>query len=627
MNSIPISTLEEVLSDINLRACGSRYDRDLPNRWDTLSQQLAQDRFVVPIMGVQGSGKSTLLTALLFDRPVLPIDASETTSVPVEIVYGTSNTAVVSYVDGHKEEVPATEEELSRFVHQESNPGNRLNVKKVVVESPSPLLRSGVVLVDLPGLGSLTKANAETALAYLNESSGLIYLLRTVPPMTRSESLSLSLIWPRLPIIFFVQNLGTDQSDTEAEEGRSYNSFVIGDVAQRLGRILDESQKHIDIVCAYRALEGVFSRDVTKVEQSAINAFTERLDKAFGGWPTLVRTRITAAVHGDLGQCRALVLGRIGDLSADQADGQKALESEFARQGEALANLGRRIANVKEHLDEFIVARRNAVRAWQTESRSVLRNRMRTLMRKGIVDGARLDKALVDEQQAAGEPAYEAAREAVLDAISTIGKDLASEGDWAAGGADGLGVGKEESKRFENLFGRIAGAAGGVGGYVAGAAAGAKLGAAFGLVGGPAGVAIGVVVGALGGALGGFLASWLGRQAADAVLAARAKANEAEVFRVIDQYTDAVSSDLSRTATQFADTVHEKLRDWHSDGRSRSEKEHASRSEAIHGGVAERAARLGELQRDLGCLEGGIARLMPPDRGDAQTADAGGRAG
>jgi len=617
--------LEEVLSDINLRGCGSRYDRDLPNRWDALSQQFAKDRFVVPVMGVQGSGKSTLLTALLFDRPVLPVDADETTCIPVEIVYGTSNTAVVFYVDGHTEEVPASEEELARFVHQENNPGNRLNVKKVVVQSASPLLRSGVVLVDLPGLGSLTKANVDTALAYLNESSGLIYLLRTVPPMTRSEALSLSLIWPRLPIIFFAQNRWTDEGDEEAEEGRSHNSFVIGDLAQRLGRILDESQKHIDIVCAYRALEGVFSHDATKVEQSAINAFKDRLDKAFGGWPTLVRTRLTAAVHGDLGQCRALVLGRIGDLSADQADGQKALESEFARQGEALANLGRRIATIKEHLDEFIVARRNAVRAWHAETRSVLRNRMRTLMRKGIVDGPRLDKALVDEQQAAGEPAYEAAREAVLDAISIIGKDLASEGDWAVGGADGLGVGKEESKRFENLFGRIAGAAGGLGGFAAGAAGGAKLGAALGLVGGPAGVAIGIVVGAIGGAIGGFLASWLGGRAADAVLAARAKANEAEVFRVIDQYTDAVSSDLSRTATEFRDTVHENLSKWYSKGRSRSEEEHASRREAINGGVTERASRLGDLHRDLGCLEAGIARLMPPNPGDAQTADAVGR--
>jgi hypothetical protein len=82
------------------------------------------------------------------------------------------------------------------------------------------------------------------------------------------------------------------------------------------------------------------------------------------------------------------------------------------------------------------------------------------------------------------------------------------------------------------------------------------------------------------------------------------------VFRVIDQYTDAVNLDLSRTATEFADTVHKNLRDWHSDGRRRSEEEHASRSEAINGGVAERAARLSELQRDLGCLEAGIARLM-----------------
>lgn len=613
-----MAKLEDVLADAHVRACGSRYAEGLAARWDAQLQQLAKTRFIVPVVGVQGAGKSTLLTALLFDRPVLPVDADETTCVPVEIVYGTSALATVHYADGRSEQAPATEDDLSRFVHQASNPGNRLAVARVVVESPAEMLKSGAVLVDLPGLGSLTKANAETTQAYLNESSGLIYLLRTVPPMTKSEALSLSLIWPRLPIIFFAQNRWTDESDEEAAGGREHNAFVIGDLAKKLGRALDEPQRRIDVVCAYGALAGMLAGDPAKVAHSGIKELEGRLSASFSEWPALRRGRLTAAVRADLEGCRGAAQSRVADLGSDQATARKALEAEFTRQQEALAILGARINTVKNHLDEFTAAQGDGASAWRTESRSALRNRMRTLMRKGVVDGPRLDRALMDEQQAVGEPAYAAARDAVLEVVSLIGKDLAGVDDWQAESVSGRGVGKEESTRFENLLKPLAGAAGVLVGSTAGAEVGGAAGAAVGtFIGGPPGTVIGgvagLLVGAAIGALGGFLGSWAGQTAADQVLASRANANEPEVFRAIDQYADAVVGDLSGTAWTFSDRVHGRLRTWHAEMLRRADSEHATRRADIDAGSAQRAERLGSLQRDVGCLEAALARIAPTD--------------
>jgi hypothetical protein len=599
-----MNTLQDVLADSHIRSCGARYSEGLEARWDLQLKQLGKDRFIVPVVGVQGAGKSTLLTALLFDRPVLPVDADETTCVPVEIVYGTSNVATVQFLDGRSEQAQATEESLSLYVHQASNPGNKLGVARVVVESPSPILRSGVVLVDLPGLGSLTKANAETTHSYLNDSSGLIYLLRTVPPMTKSESLSLSLIWPSLPIVFFAQNRWTDESDEEAAGGRDHNAFVIGDLAKRLGRTSDGAQQQIDVVCAYRALAGVLTGDAALVTGSGIKAFEAHLTEAFTQWPVLRASQLTSAVRADLEGCRGTVQGRIADLGTDRSAARQALESEFGRQASALAMLGERIRTVKEHLDAFTRDRRDATNKWRSDSRSELRNRMRTLMRKGIVDGSRLDKALVDEQCAVGEAIYEDARTAVLDVMSLVGKDLA--GDWTANTVSGQGVGTAESTRYENFFKPVAGAAGALGGAWAGAQGGAIVGT---MIGGPVGTAVGFLIGGVGGMLGGMLGSWVGQQVANSALADRAKASEPEVFRAIDEYTDAVVKGLSESAARFSDSVHDNLRAWHAEARRRAEIEHVSRRTAIDGGDADRAAAVEALQKDLGCLEAALSRL------------------
>jgi hypothetical protein len=606
--------LEPVLSDPALRVCVQAYDADFPARCDGLLRQLKKDRFVVPVVGVQGAGKSTLLNALLFDEPVLPVDADETTCVPVEIVYGMSRRATVHYADGRTETVEATELSLARFVHQASNPGNERGVSRVVVESRSPILATGAVLVDLPGLGSLTRANADTTHAYLAESSGLVYLLRTVPPMTRSEAVTLSLIWPRLPIVFFAQNRWTDESDAEAETGREHNLFVLSSLAQKLGRSFEKEERRIDLVNAYEALAGVLTGDGPRKAASGLHDQVERLGRAFQSWPELSRVRLTDAVRRDLAECLARIGRRREDLGKERDVARAELEAELARYRDALGVVEGRIRSVRGLLDTFDSNQRTALERWRSDSRAELRNRMRSLMRKGIVDGLRLDKALTDEQTVVGEQAYAAARDAVLETVGQIGKDISSEDAWQAIRPTGEGAGKEEAKHWEALLEPVGGMAGGLAGLAAGGAVGLKAGAFVGtLIAGPLGTAVGAgvgfLIGAAGSVLGGMLGSWAGSKGRDGVLASRAKANEPEVFRAIDLYTDAVYRELSTAIDAFRQGVGRNLDAWHSSQKRRVEEEHAARREAVDGSSADRARTLECLQRDGACVEAAIARL------------------
>lgn len=56
---------------------------------------------------------------------------------------------------------------MAQYVSEEANPGNAHHVTHVEVRWPSSRLRSGVLFVDTPGLGSVTTSGGEETLAYL----------------------------------------------------------------------------------------------------------------------------------------------------------------------------------------------------------------------------------------------------------------------------------------------------------------------------------------------------------------------------------------------------------------------------------------------------------------------------
>src|SRR6266542_2084619 len=94
----------------------------------------------------------------------LPGRVSPITAVPKRVVYGPQPRLIVSYAE--KAAAECELERLPEFATEQRNPGNAKHVTKLVVELPSPRLRSGVVFVDTPGLGSLASAGAAETMAY-----------------------------------------------------------------------------------------------------------------------------------------------------------------------------------------------------------------------------------------------------------------------------------------------------------------------------------------------------------------------------------------------------------------------------------------------------------------------------
>ena len=135
------------------------------------------------VVGEFKRGKSTLVNALL-GVEVLPTGVLPLTAVMTEVVHGQAG-ATVAGLDGTRVDVGL--DDVARFVTEAGNPGNERGVDRVEVRVPAPLLSTGLVLVDTPGLGSIHLHNTEVGRASLLEADGAIVLLSADEPLSDEE--------------------------------------------------------------------------------------------------------------------------------------------------------------------------------------------------------------------------------------------------------------------------------------------------------------------------------------------------------------------------------------------------------------------------------------------------------
>jgi ribosome biogenesis GTPase A len=122
--------------------------------------------FVALIVGEFKRGKSTLLNALI-GQDLLPTGVPPVTAVPTRVRSSPRTRAVARFRDGTEREIRL--DEIRDYVDESHNPGNRQAVVSVDIEVTAGL-PPGVVLVDVPGLGSTHAHNTEAALAALPEA-------------------------------------------------------------------------------------------------------------------------------------------------------------------------------------------------------------------------------------------------------------------------------------------------------------------------------------------------------------------------------------------------------------------------------------------------------------------------
>lgn len=146
-------------------------------------QRMEGVEFKVAIVGEFSTGKSTFLNALLGER-LLPSAVRPTTSIINRLRYGEPGLQVVFH-DGRQESISL--DALRDYITEKLNPGNAKGVESVDIHSPIPLLKSGITLVDTPGVGSLFTSHTNTTLQLLPTCDAVVLITDATQPLAQSE--------------------------------------------------------------------------------------------------------------------------------------------------------------------------------------------------------------------------------------------------------------------------------------------------------------------------------------------------------------------------------------------------------------------------------------------------------
>ncbi|HOY84026.1 MAG TPA: dynamin family protein [Candidatus Syntrophosphaera sp.] len=539
--------------------------KDTQRIWQAWHDQLGAEKFYLPVFGVQGSGKSTLLNAIFFDERVLPTDAQETTCVPAEIHYSPTlmGRAKVFFKNGSVTEIAANDRELAVYIDNVHNPGNEKGVSYIEVYSDDKTLENGLVVVDLPGYGSLTLENQQTTLDYLAKSSGVIYLIRSVPPLTRGEAYWLRITWPLLPQAIFCQSCWDTESNEEIEDARDHNTSVIRN--EKKG-IWGEHYEDPCLLCVNGegALQAKFANNTTEYDQSGAKPLKVAIQKYSNNWRELTVTVLANQFRNDIESTLIEVGKRESLVSSSSEEIERAIEAEKKMFSEYKDRVTGKTDSALGLIDTFSRDVLTEINEMLRDSEMTFRNNMRTKLRAGIVDGERLNSAFQAESSDITEQLYYH----VQDKLTALQGELRAELDglveWNSElGANDFEFVTPEKTKFENILPVIGNAVGGIGGAigggVAGAALGAKAGAALGVALGPAGMIVGTILGA---AIGGLILGWLGRGGKKLVLDQRIAKVEPQVFSAISNAIESIREEINKFVTCFSDDTKKQISNW-----------------------------------------------------------------
>ena len=168
------------LIDLCLKATEAYQRPDLTARLRETRARVADPELKVLVVGEFKQGKSALVNALV-SAQVCPVDDDIATSVTTAVKYtsGQPSVTVVRQETGGDGEVRQARtdvavNDLSRYVSEAGNPGNRENVAHVEVTVPSKVLSTGLVVVDTPGVGGLGSAHGAMTMAALPTADAVL---------------------------------------------------------------------------------------------------------------------------------------------------------------------------------------------------------------------------------------------------------------------------------------------------------------------------------------------------------------------------------------------------------------------------------------------------------------------
>ena len=224
--------------------------------------RLAADRFNLAVVGRFSRGKTSLMNALLGSNR-LPTGVVPLTSVITLVTYGSEEKVVLHYY-GSTLFMDVRLSQLSDFITERGNPGNRRGISAAEVQLPAELLRRGFTFVDTPGIGSSIAANTRTTEAFLPQADALILVSSYDSPLSAEEAALVAHARSAGRRIFLVLN----KQDLADEAARA---DALAYVQRELARF-DAADTAVFSVSASEALAAKQARDARSLDASGLPA-------------------------------------------------------------------------------------------------------------------------------------------------------------------------------------------------------------------------------------------------------------------------------------------------------------------------------------------------------------------
>jgi GTPase SAR1 family protein len=246
-----------------------KLNKSLIKRVSVLQDKLKNKTFQLVILGQFKRGKTSLINSL-FGENLLPTAIVPLTSVITIIKYGRKEKIIVSFLDGQKKEI--SRYSLCDYITELKNPMNKKGVDQVTFEYPSAYLKSGVQIIDTPGVGSVYRHNTDVAYQFVPKADAGIFVVTADPPISNSELLFLKSIKDYLAKIVFVQNKIDQVEEKDRLESLEFTKKVIEETVGKKGLKFYQ-------VSAKLGLEGKKENNKFKLDKSQILTFQENLNK------------------------------------------------------------------------------------------------------------------------------------------------------------------------------------------------------------------------------------------------------------------------------------------------------------------------------------------------------------
>lgn len=349
---------------------------------------------IIPVLGMQGMGKSTLINSLLKEN-ILPNDADETTCVPVEVKFGHTEYAAIHFFDKKNTINVHTREELNEYVDNNCNTANKKRVACIELFRNNDMLKNGMVIVDLPGVGSLTKENENTTKRYVENLCSAIFVIPTVPTIRNKESLFIKSLWSQFGKAIFVQN---DWGETKEEirESMDFNNKILRNIAEELHNPYDND---IILVNAYNAIYGTLKKDQAMVKSSNIKALYDKILLLSSSWETERENILTARIKLCIEFAKEIVIKRLSDIGKSKEQIQKENDKKIAAFRQGTIEISDKINSIKKFLREqedeiFFITKTKS-----KECTKKIRAAIYKIIDGGVYDGDHLSSAFADIQE------------------------------------------------------------------------------------------------------------------------------------------------------------------------------------------------------------------------------------